>query len=299
MIRFREFASIALNVSDLSRARNWYENMVGLQFNGTSSDGGLFFRICGDHHSVVLYQSDKPGLKRIGWELESAEQMNALATQLDRNRVTWRELTKAECRDLHVSAAIRMIEPFTGAIHDFYASSIEQMPTPYMPSIVQMRHLGHVVLGTPRYRAAIDFYENVLNFRTSDEIDGRINLMRCFPNPYHHSFGIASSERDMLHHVNFMVTDAEDLEKAQARFDANHVPVVWKGLHPPSGNTFLFFIDPDGLSIEYGYGMELFAEIGAREHRVFPAKAESFDSTGARRDARMAAQGHIETAALM
>lgn len=34
-----------------------------------------------------------------------------------------------------------------------------------------------------------------LNFKTSDEIDGRIRLMRCFPNPLHHSLAIADAAR--------------------------------------------------------------------------------------------------------
>ena len=63
-------------------------------------------------------------------------------------------------------------------------------------------------------------------------------------------------------------------------------------------NTFLFFIDPDGLSIEFGHGMEMFPEVGARAHRVFPPKPESFDSTGGARDPRMAAAGDIERCAL-
>jgi 2,3-dihydroxy-p-cumate/2,3-dihydroxybenzoate 3,4-dioxygenase len=132
--------------------------------------------------------------------------------------------------------------------------------------------------------------------RTSDEIDGRINLMRCFPNPYHHSFGIAHADRNSFHHLNLMVTDEKDLSAARRRFAEHDVPIVWQGTHPPSGNTFLFFLDPDGLSLEYGHGMERFPEHGARDARVFPPKPESFDSTGAQRDDRTASVGAIETA---
>jgi 2,3-dihydroxy-p-cumate/2,3-dihydroxybenzoate 3,4-dioxygenase len=152
--------------------------------------------------------------------------------------------------------------PVTGAILDFYAG-MAQMDSPHSPTVAKIQHLSHVVLGTPRYREAVDFYENVLNFRTSDEIDGRINLMRCFPNPYHHSFGIAYSERNCLHHLNFMVSDSDDLERAKSRFEHNNVPMVWGGLHPPSGNVFLFSRSGRALA-QYGYGMELFPEVGAR-----------------------------------
>jgi len=294
MIRYRKLGYVALNVSDVERARTWYESMIGLKFNGFGDSGECFFRASSDHHNLILHRGDKPGLKRIGWELESEAQLDIVSRQLDRKHVAWRSLDRSECRALCVKRCVRMAEPVTGAMLDFYAG-MAQMDSPHSPTVAKIQHLSHVVLGTPRYREAVEFYENVLNFRTSDEIDGRINLMRCFPNPYHHSFGIAYSERNSLHHLNFMVSDSDDLECAKSRFEHNNVPMVWGGLHPPSGNVFLFFLDPDGLSLEYVYGMELFPEVGARAARVFQAQPESFDSTGARRDARMAAHGAIET----
>ncbi len=294
MIRYRKLGHVALNVTDLARAREWYAAMAGLQFNGTGAAGEAFFRSGPEHHSLVLHQAGAAGLKRIGWELESDEQFDALARELGRHGIAWRELDATECCALHIGRAVRMIEPVTGVTLDFYAGSMQHMDHAFAPSVTHLESICHVGIGTPHYREAIDFYERVLNFKTSDEIDGRIRLMRCFPNPLHHSLAIAHAPRNSLHHINFMVRDDNDLTQARARFDANHVPMVWDGFHPPSGNTFLFFLDPDGLSLEFGHGMERFPETGARAHRVFPPKPESFDSSGSARDARMAAAGVIE-----
>ena len=294
MVRYRKLGYAALTVSDLARARDWYERIMGLQFNGAGKEGELYFRADADHHSLVLYQGGRPGLKRVGWQLESDARFEGLARSLDRYRVPWRELDRDECRAAHIERVIRMVEPVTGVTLDFYGSGMRQEETPFRPTVTRFQGLCHIGIGTPRYREAIDFYEQVLNFRTSDEIDGRINLMRCFPNPLHHSFAIASAARNTLHHLNFMVEGEEDMLAGRVRFKANDVPMVWDGYHPPSGNTFLFFLDPDGLSLEYGHGMELFPEAGARAPRVFPAVPESFDSTGSHRDERTAAVGEIE-----
>lgn len=294
MIRYSRLGYVALNVSNLARAREWYVAMMGLQFSGTGVAGELCFRAGAGHHSLVLQEATTPGLKRIGWELESDAQFDVVARELSRHNVSWREADAGECRAAHVERAIRMVEPVTGVTLEFYFSGTQRMDTEFVPTVAKLKSICHVGIGTPRYREAIDFYERVLNFRTSDEIDGRINLMRCFPNPLHHSLAIAQADRNSLHHVNFMVSDDDDLQRARARFRAHSVPMVWDGFHPPSGNTFLFFLDPDGLSLEYGHGMELFPEQGARPHRVFPARPESFDSTGGTRDARMAAAGDIE-----
>ena len=294
MIRYRRLGYVALNVTDLARARTWYAAMAGLQINGTGAAGEAFFRSGPEHHSLVLHEAAAPGLKRIGWELESDQQFDVLARALERHGIVWRELDPDECSALHIKRALRMVEPITGVTLEFYGSGMQQMDTPFAPTVTRLQSICHIGICTPHYREAIDFYERVLNFKTSDEIDGRIRLMRCFPNPLHHSLAIADAPHNSLHHLNFMVSDEHDLIEARARFDANRVPMVWDGFHPPSGNTFLFFLDPDGLSIEFGHGMEMFPETGARAHRVFPPKPESFDSSGSARDPRMAAAGGIE-----
>lgn len=300
MIRYRKLGYVALNVSDLTRAREWYSAMMGVQVNGTGAAGEQYFRAGPAHHDLVLYQSHAPGLKRIGWELESEAQFDVVAQVLGQHNILWHALNQSECLAAHVARAIRMVDPITGVTLEFYCGMSEsQESAAFTPTVARLQSICHIGIGTPRYREAIAFYEQVLNFRTSDEIDGRINLMRCFPNPLHHSLAIAQADRDMLHHVNFMIADDDDLTRARERFRAHHVPMVWDGFHPPSGNTFLFFLDPDGLSLEFGHGMEQFPEHHARAHRVFPARPESFDSTGSTRDARMAATGDIERGVLM
>lgn len=294
MIRYRKLGYVALNVTDLARAREWYTAMAGLQLNGTGEAGEAFFRAGPEHHSLVLHEAESAGLKRIGWELESDAQFDVVAHELGRHGIAWRELDDAQCHALHIGRALRIVEPITGVTLDFYGSGMQRMDDAFAPSVTRLKSICHVGIGTPHYREAIDFYERVLNFKTSDEIDGRIRLMRCFPNPLHHSLAIAHAPRNSLHHINFMVSDDHDLSQARIRFNRNGVPMVWDGFHPPSGNTFLFFLDPDGLSLEFGHGMEMFPEVGARPHRVFPPKPESFDSSGSARDARMAAAGGIE-----
>jgi 2,3-dihydroxy-p-cumate/2,3-dihydroxybenzoate 3,4-dioxygenase len=296
MIRYRGPGYAALNVTDLDRSRHWYETMMGAQVEGLSADGGLMLNAGGQGaYSLLLYPASQPGMKRAGWVLESESQFEVLTAQLDRHGVAWRELPADERAGLHLGRTVRMVEPVTGLTLDFYAH-MDAARKPFRPTVAKLQDLCHIGIGAARYREAIRFYEDVLNFKTSDEIDGRINLMRCFPNPLHHSFALAATPRNTLHHLNFMVNDAADMSAARERFAANAVPIVWDGHHPPSGNTFLFFLDPDGLSLEYGHGMELFPEVGARDKRVFPARPESFDSTGATRDARTAAVGEIETA---
>lgn len=46
------------------------------------------------------------------------------------------------------------------------------------------------------------------------------------------------------------------------------MPVVFgPGRRPASTSVFLYFLDPDGMTLEYSFGMEEFPQIGARAPR--------------------------------
>jgi 2,3-dihydroxy-p-cumate/2,3-dihydroxybenzoate 3,4-dioxygenase len=107
------------------------------------------------------------------------------------------------------------------------------------------------------------------------------------------------SEHSKLHHVNFMVMEIDDIGRALHRLRAQGSPIVHgPGKHPTSGSVFLYFLDPDGLTLEYSFGMEEFLEADAREPRVLPAEPDSIDSWGAIRDPRMGTVGEIEVATI-
>ena len=59
---------------------------------------------------------------------------------------------------------------------------------------------------------------------------------------------------------------------------------------------FLYYLDPDGLTLEYSFGMEEFPEVNPRKPRVLEPIRESFDYWGAPVDPRKSAVGEIEAA---
>jgi len=146
------------------------------------------------------------------------------------------------------------------------------------------------------FAAACEFYTRVLGFRVSDLIDGAACFMRCHPNPYHHGVALIKATAPQLHHVNFMVSEIDDIGRAISRFAKNDVRIVYgPGRHPPSGSVFLYFLEPDGITLEYSYGMEEFPEDHARRPRLFEPVRESYDYWSSLRDLeRYAAVGAIE-----
>ena len=161
--------------------------------------------------------------------------------------------------------------------------------------MAKIQRLGHIVLRTPDYDEAVKFFTGVLGFRVSDSIDGMVTFMRCYPNPFHHSLGLGKGKAPGLHHVNFMVTEVDDIGRAIWRLNKEQVAIVnGPGRHPPSGSMFLYYLDPDGLTLEYSFGMEEFPEAAARKPRTLAPIRESFDYWGAPVDPRKASIGEIE-----
>jgi 2,3-dihydroxy-p-cumate/2,3-dihydroxybenzoate 3,4-dioxygenase len=292
MPRYTKLGYVALGVSDVTRSADFYERIVGLDRVGSGAQGEVFFRCSSDHHNVVLYPG-AVGLRRLGWQMESAADVRAMADGARAAGLQVAEVPTAESDALKQDHAIRVVEPNSGATLEFY-SRIEQLGMPFAPTLAKIERLGHVVLRSPRMAEATSTALDVFNFRRSDAIDGMVNFLRCFPNPFHHSLAFTRGAANGLHHVNFMVSEIDDIGKAMTRLKRNEVPIVYgPGRHPPSESVFLYFLDPDGLTVEYSFGMETFEETGARDHRTLPAVPTSFDHWGNVPDPRMGSTGAI------
>jgi 2,3-dihydroxy-p-cumate/2,3-dihydroxybenzoate 3,4-dioxygenase len=297
MIRYSKLGYVELNVSDLKKSRQFYQDIVGLEYAGERSDGSVLFRCDTDHHSVVLHQNEPAGLKCVGWMLEDESQFANLHRRLRESGVPYEEIPAMECRSRNIGRATRMVEENTQATLEFYLPETGDKISPFKPSHTNIQRLGHVVFSTPRYQPGIAFFRDVLNFRISDSIGEGISFMRPFPNPYHHGMGIGNGMRPLFNHLNFMVTEVDDMGKALNRFRKHDVPIVYgPGRHPASNSIFLYYLDPDGLTLEYSFGMEEFPEDDAREARVLPLVPESIDTWGAVRDPRFGATGEMQAA---
>ena len=227
-------------------------------------------------------------------DAENVAQARELYRRLD---VSVFDVSPAECAQLGVHGGFRVSEPNTGATFEYF-HSFDEAADPYVSTVAKIERLGHVVLSVQDHPAAERFFLEQLNFRASDRIDSAVTFMRCFPNPLHHSLGLSNSygKANRLHHVNFMVTNVDDIGKALWRMKRNDVPIVFgPGRHPPSDSMFLYFLDPDGMTVEYSFGMEEFPEIDPREPRRLPPGLQSIDYWGAVPTPQMASVGAIES----
>ncbi len=294
-LRYKKIGYVALDVTDLHRSIAFYRDVVGLTLEASDARAA-WFRCSDDHHNLVLYGAAEAGLRRVGFMLESPAAIAGAREYLAGLGWQVETLSAAESDALHQGETIRFRLPANNLQFEFYGA-IEAAATPFQPSVAKIARLGHCVIASENKPAVVGQLVEQLNFRVSDNFGEAVTFMRCFPNPYHHSFGVARADADRFHHVNFMVVDIDDVGRATNRLKKNNVEIVFgPGRHDISDSIFLYFLDPDGLTVEYSFGMEEFDEHEPRTPRMLPPKPEVLDSWGGAPAPRMGKQGRIAKA---
>ncbi|MGO8916020.1 MAG: VOC family protein [Stellaceae bacterium] len=294
--RYKKLGYVALNVTDLDRSVAFYRDLVGLDVTESVPGALSFLRCSRDHHDLVLCKAPDPGVKRIAFELESEADVAAAHAHLSALGLEPREVGRDERRMLRQLQAFRFVVPHCGVTVELYCG-MTYMATPFARRLANIERLGHVVLAVEKLDETLGWVVSNLGFRVSDYVEGFAAFLRCHPNPFHHTLALVRSSGNHLHHVNFMVRDIDDIGRAFHRMQGNQVEIVFgPGRHQPSESIFLYYLDPDGMTVEYSFGMEEFAEHGAREPRVLEAGPASLDSWGSLPNAKFGKVGRIEGA---
>ena len=301
--RYRKPGYVALNVSDVERTADFAYNIVGLERSGQGANGDVFFRCGTDRHCVILSKAERqPGFKRGGWDLETHNDVElAFGHFSDRGYAPeWLHAEERAALNLSLTPAFRVCDPFSGSMFEYY-SGMDQTIAKFPARLAKIQRFGHYGLSVPDVLGGAKHYEQDFGFVVSDYVSSFAALMRAFPNPNHHSFALAKSTTGKPHfnHLNFMVTDIDDMGQLQYRLQKHQVKIVFgMGRHPTSDSIFLYFLDPDKLTWEYSFGMEQFPESGARQARAMSARPEDFDVWGAVPEPEFSKTGEIETGTL-
>jgi catechol 2,3-dioxygenase-like lactoylglutathione lyase family enzyme len=109
--------------------------------------------------------------------------------------------------------------------------------------------LSHVVLHTPDLKKSVNFYEEHLGFRVSDWLGDFMSFLRC--NEVHHSIAFIPGP-PCLNHIAYEMRDVDEMMRGAGRLLKAKVTLKWgPGRHTAGNNTFSYFLDPVGNSLEY------------------------------------------------
>ena len=120
--------------------------------------------------------------------------------------------------------------------------------------------ISHAVMNAGEPNKTKDFYETYLGFKLSDSLWSRhmgemMHFMRC--NDWHHSLAIARGPHTSVHHVSFEMRGIDEYMRGTGRVMRAGIKKVWgPGRHLAGNNTFSYFLDPSGNTMEYTTELE-------------------------------------------
>ncbi|MEV0908009.1 VOC family protein [Streptomyces hokutonensis] len=144
--------------------------------------------------------------------------------------------------------------------------------------------LSHLVVNSPDVARTRQWYEQHLGFALSDAIvhpqaGDIMNFMRI--SPQHHSLGIASGPHASVHHVSFELRGVDEFLRGTGRLLRAGARMAWgPGRHLAGDNSFSYFVDPHGNTVEYTTEMEDLDEDTWHPHHYSVTDDEVTDQWG-------------------
>jgi catechol 2,3-dioxygenase-like lactoylglutathione lyase family enzyme len=239
---------VDLAIPDFRKQLEFYTGVWGLSQVG--GDGGVAFLAAEgspEQYVLRLREGDKR-LDLVAFGAENAEHVDELAARLASDGVAI------------VSEPGRL--GTLGGGYGFRFFDVDGRTIEVSADVEPRRHrrieeresipvrLSHVVLNSTDIDATRDWYAAHLGFRLSDTLGDVMHFMRC--NPRHHSFAIARGPHVSVHHVSFEMRGIDEYMRGSGRVIRSGATKVWgPGRHLAGDNTFSYFLDPQGNTIEY------------------------------------------------
>jgi len=251
--------NVDLAVPDHEKQMDFYTNTWGLKAEH-GEDGLTFLAAEGspEQYVVRLRRSADKRIDLIAFGAANAADVDALAAQLAHDGVQL------------ISEPGRLQTPGGGYGFRFFDNEGRTVEISSDVAVRQHRRieqgesipvrLSHVVINSAEPEATREFYEKHLSFALSDTLmHPRMGNMMWFMriNAWHHSLAIARCPHPSLHHVSFEMRGIDEYLRGTGRLLRAGVEKIWgPGRHLAGNNTFTYFLDPHGNTVEYTTELE-------------------------------------------
>ncbi|WP_027344994.1 VOC family protein [Hamadaea tsunoensis] len=250
---------VDLAVPDIDRQLAFYTDMWGL--TQVASDTGISFLAAEgspEQYVVRIRQAQDKRLDLIAFGAATPTDVDTLAQRLGQDGVTL--ITEPSALDT------------PGGGYGFRFFDVDGRTVEVSAEVETRTHrrveqresipvrLSHVVINSPDPTATVAFYNKHLSFALSDTLThphmGDVMwFMRC--NQWHHSLAIARGPHVALHHASFELRGIDEFMRGSGRLLRAGVEKVWgPGRHTAGDNTFSYFLDPHGNTVEYTTELE-------------------------------------------
>jgi len=274
---------VDLAVPEFGKQLDFYAGIWGL--TPVAQDAGIAYLAAEgspEQFVIRLRQNADKRLDLVSWGARNPRDVDALATKL----------TASGVRLLREPGALDT----PGGGYGFRFFDIDGRTLEVSADVTVRRHrqveareaipvrLSHVVLNTPDLARTRAWYEQHLGFRLSDTLTSpRMGELMHFlrVGPQHHSLAIARGPHVSVHHISFELRGLDEYMYGTGRLVRAGVHKVWgPGRHLAGNNTFSYFLDPHGNTVEYSTELEEIAEDTWHPHIYDLSNPEVADQWG-------------------
>ena len=241
----RRMGHVALRVPDLEASVSWARTVMGMR--ETERVDGISYLTHSDcHHSLQYIAAPAAALDHVAMEAHDGDAIDALLARL-RERGT--PILSERPQERGIGRAIRFRGPDGHVLEVF--TGMELAGETHTGCGVQPRKFGHPMLTSEDTTSTVAFFQEVLDFRLSDDVgEGTLVFMRC--NVDHHGIGIGRGPRAGLNHYAWGVESLATLGLLGDVLSRNGGRFIWgPGRHGAGLNQFTYHFDPAGCIVEY------------------------------------------------
>jgi catechol 2,3-dioxygenase len=237
---------LAMRVTDPERSASFLSAIMGLRRTAESEDA-IFLSANEKHHEVEYLRGSRAGVDHVGLEIEEERDLEELHRRI---AAAGLPILSDTPREPGLRSAIRVLGPM-GVVFELY-TAMEREPLSvehYMP--VHARRLGHVSFAGPDCSELERFIVDVLGFRVTDTLGGRVVWLRCDTD--HHGIALVNTAFTGLHHYAFELENWGAIERYADNLAFLGERLVWgPGRHGPGRNLYTYIPDPENVIVE-GY----------------------------------------------
>lgn len=265
---------VGIRVPDLDRSVRHAEEILGLR--EVERTNGASYLTCNDrHHELVLLEGDEVACDHLAFEVPSAEDLERAREAVSDEGL---QILKEEPEEPGLEGAIRFAGP-GGFVFELFNGMATDQPHHYNTVGVRPLKFEHITIKVSDKESMEDFLIRVLGFRLSDRSGDSISWLRC--SPEHHGVSLIRDEKDQLQHYAWQIDDFSTIKDTGDHLMRNDKTFLWgPGHHGIGDNYFCYFLDDDGVIVEYSANIHRVENEATYEARTWPDEPLSVNRWG-------------------
>ena len=251
---------IQIRVTNLDEAVRHYGTVIGLDEVMRGDDGRVYFKAWDefDHHSVILRQSDRPGMDFVGFKVSDDATLTELGERVRRFGLMVEELPANEMPA--TGRRLRFLCP-TGHAIELFAEKrqignglgvVNPEVKPETVKGMRVTRFDHCLLYGDDIDANLRLFTKVLGFHLTERVvagDGKTvvaTFLTCSNKPHDIAF-IRSPDQGRFHHASFYLESWNDVGHAADVITRYKVPLdIGPTRHGITRGYTIYFFDPSG-----------------------------------------------------